>query len=134
MQPMPRIWLGDDGIMRIQCPQDCQLALEDLQDLNRRHREISCERRPLLVYAESVAAAEHAAQRFASSEEVVEIVRALAIIVRSFFTRALAEVFMKFHKPPYPTRIFTREDEALVWLEPYCTQSDGANDGQGKSA
>jgi len=131
MKPMPRIWLGDDGIMRIECPQDCRLTLEDLQDLNRRHREISCECRPLLVYAESVAAAEHAAQQFASSEEVVEVVSAMAIIVRSFFTRALADIFMMFHKPPYPTHVFNREDEALVWLEPYCKQSDRANGEQG---
>lgn len=134
MQPTPRIWLGDDGIMRIECPQDYHLTLEDIQDLNRRHREISCEYRPLLAYGETVAAAEHEAQQFASNKEVVEVVSALAIIVNSFFTRALAEIFMKFHKPPYPTRVFNREADALAWLEPYCERPGRGGDERGESA
>lgn len=134
MQPTPRIWLGDDGIMRIEFPQDYHFTLEDVRDLNCRHREISCERRPLLAYSQSVAAAEHEAQQFASSEEVVEVVSALAIIVHSFFTRAMAEIFMKFHKPPYPTRVFTSEADALEWLEPYCERLDNSSGKSGESA
>lgn len=134
MQATPRIWLGDDGIMRIGFPQDYHFKLEDIQDLNRQHREISSVCRPLLVYAESVAAAEHGAQQFASSKEAVEVVSAMAIIVRSFFTRALADIFMRFHKPPYPTRVFASEADALVWLEPYCKQLAENGGERGESA
>ncbi|VAW79906.1 hypothetical protein MNBD_GAMMA14-576 [hydrothermal vent metagenome] len=134
MQPTPRIWLGDDGIMRIEYPQDYQLTLKDIQNLNHQHREIRSECGPLLIYAMSVAEAEHEAQQFASSEAAVELVNAMAIIVKSVFTRALAEIFMKFHKPPYPTRVFTREADALTWLEPYCERSNRDNGERGESA
>jgi hypothetical protein len=40
----------------------------------------------------------------------------MGIIVKSIFTRAMAELFMRFHKPPYPTRVFTDERAALDWL------------------
>ena len=132
---MPHIWLGDDGVMRIRFPQDYHFTLDDIRELNRQHHEISEVCRPLLVYAESVAAAEHEAQQFASSQESVEVVSAMAIIVRSFFTRALADIFMRFNKPPYPTRVFTDEADALAWLEPFCKQLDGRNsDEHGESA
>ncbi len=131
MQPIPRIWLGDDGIMRIECPRDYHLTLDHIQALNRSHRAISMECRPLLAYSESVAAADHDAQEFASSAEVTELVSALAIIVKSFFTRAIADIFMKFHKPPYPTRVFTNEADALAWLESYCEKPGNASGEQG---
>ena len=132
MQPMPRIWLGDDGIMRVEFPQDYLFTLKDARDLNRRHREIRSECGPLLVYAMTVAEAEHEAKEFASSEDAVEVVNALAILVRSAFTRALADIFMKFNKPPYPTRVFTSEAEALEWLEPFCAdlRDDGSERGE----
>ncbi len=134
MQATPHIWLGDDGIMRIRFPQDYQLTLTDIRELNRQHHDISKVCRPLLVYAETVAAAEHEAQQFASSREAVEVVSAMAVIVRSFFTRALADIFMRFNKPPYPTQVFTNEAEALAWLEPYCKQLEGNSDEHGESA
>ncbi len=134
MQPTPRIWLGDDGIMRIEFPQDYQFTLKDVQELNRRHREIRSERGPLLVYAMSVAEAEHEAKQFASSDDAVAVVNAMAILVKSVFTRALAEIFMKFHKPPYPTRIFTSEADALAWLEPFCDRLGENDSGSGESA
>ncbi len=134
MKPGLRIWLGEDGIMRIEYPPDCNLTLEDVRELNRRHREISMRCRPLLAYADSVAAAEHEAQQFASDPDVVEVVSALAIIVKSFFTRAMADIFIKFNKPPYPTRVFTNEADALAWLEEYRAPLDADDDDRGESA
>ncbi|HHJ14160.1 MAG TPA: hypothetical protein ENJ79_07245 [Gammaproteobacteria bacterium] len=112
----PSIWLGEDGIVRIRFPDNFHLSLGAVQGLNHSHRELSTERRPVLVHADSVASADYEAQRFASDPLVTEVVSAMAIIVRSVFTRALADLFMKFHRPPYPTRVFTSENEALDWL------------------
>lgn len=134
MQPAPRIWLGDDGIMRIEFPQDYHFTLNDVQELNRQHREIRNERGPLLVYAMSVVEAEHEAKQFASSEDAIAVVNAMAILVKSVFTRAMADIFMKFQKPPYPTRIFTNEAEALAWLEPFCGDLGRDENERGESA
>jgi len=114
-----RVWLGDDGIVRIRYPQDFNLTLQVMQEVNQRHRQLTTDKRPVLVYAESVASAEYEAQQFASTEQAIELTTCLAIIVKSFFTRAMAELFMKFHKPPYPTRMFNDEQDALVWLESF---------------
>ena len=111
-----RVWLEEDGIVRIEYPQNFNLTLQVMQAVNQKHRQITVEKRPVLVYAESVASAEYEAQQFASTEQAIELTTCLAIIVKSFFTRAMAELFMKFHKPPYPARAFNDEKVALAWL------------------
>lgn len=50
----------------------------------------------------------------------------MGIIVKSVFTRAMSDLFMRFHKPPYPTRIFRDEQPALEWLAQFLPQ-DGAS-------
>jgi hypothetical protein len=119
MDPDPKVWLGDDGILRIEYPENFHLTLDAMHYANQRHREISTEKRPVLVYADSVASADYDAQQFASSDAAIELTRCLAIIVKSVFTRAMADLFMRFHKPPYPTRIFTREQDAMDWLDSF---------------
>ena len=116
MHSVPRVWLGDDGIMRIAYPRDFHLTLDVMRSVHNLHMQITTERRPLLVYADSVASAEYEAQQFASSDEAVALVSGMAIVVKSFFTRAMADIFMKFHRPPYPTSVFTSERDAIKWL------------------
>ncbi|HHH42517.1 MAG TPA: hypothetical protein ENK49_00115 [Gammaproteobacteria bacterium] len=124
------VWLDGDGIVRIRYPQNFNLTLQVMQEVNRRHRRLTTDKRPVLVYAESVASAEYEAQQFASTQQAIELTTCLAIIVRSFFTRAMAELFMKFHKPPYPTRIFNDEQAALAWLEDCAGDSAETNGGR----
>ncbi|GMQ89149.1 MAG: hypothetical protein BMS9Abin09_0607 [Gammaproteobacteria bacterium] len=127
MESDPRVWLGEDGIVRIEYPQDFNLTLQIMQAVNQQHRQITTDKRPVLVYAESVASAEYEAQQFASTEQAIELTTCLAIIVKSFFTRAMGELFMKFHKPPYPTRVFNSEENALAWLETFLPDEAGVS-------
>ncbi len=127
-----QVWLGEDRILRVRYPKNCHLTLELMEEVHRRHVELIREPCPLLVYAESVAAAEYEAQQFASSESVVALVSAMAIIVKSAFTRAMGDLFMRFHKPPYPTKIFRDEASALQWLSQFNDPGSlvsGAEDG-----
>jgi len=85
----------------------------------------------VLVYADTVASAEYEAQQFASREDVAELVIGMAIIVKSVFTRAMADLFMRFHKPPYPVRLFKNEESAMLWLRQYLpdrSASSGTDD------
>lgn len=115
----PQIWLGDDGILRVRYPPDFNLTLAAMEEIHRQRLEMMPAPCPLLVYADSVAAAEYEAQQFASRDDVAALVTAMAIIVKSLFTRAMSDLFMRFHRPPYPTRIFRDEQSALKWLAQY---------------
>lgn len=116
MKTVPEVWLGDAGIVHVRFPDNSHINLESVKWANQRHRELCGERRAVLVYADSVASADYDAQRHASSEEVREMICCMAIVVRCVFTRAMADLFMRFHKPPYPTQIFNDETEAMEWL------------------
>lgn len=43
-------------------------------------------------------------------------VLALALIVKSSFSRVLANFFIGFNKPAYPIQLFNTEAEAVAWL------------------
>jgi hypothetical protein len=40
-----------------------------------------------------------------------------AILMGSRFTVTFANLFMKFSKPKVPTKLFTKEDDAIQWLK-----------------
>lgn len=42
--------------------------------------------------------------------------RAVALLVNSAITKIMVNIFMKFNKPKYPTRMFTNREEAIEWL------------------
>lgn len=115
-EPHPVVWMEEDGILRVRCPPNCHVTLEVMEHVHRRHLEITRDPCAVLVFAESVASADYEAQQFPSREEVAATISAMGLIVRSAFTRAIAELFMRFHRPPYPTRIFRDEVSALEWL------------------
>jgi hypothetical protein len=87
-----------------------------MEQVHRERLQLTAAACPLLVYADTVASAEYEAQQFASREDVAALVSAMAIIVKSVFTRAISDLFMRFHTPPYPTRVFRDEGAAVQWL------------------
>jgi hypothetical protein len=47
------------------------------------------------------------------------MIKALALLTNSSLSKMIAEIFMLVKKPPYPTRMFTSEAEALIWIRSY---------------
>lgn len=54
-----------------------------------------------------------------ASDEVAKLHKATAILVNSGFTKALGNLYLKFSKPKYPTRLFTDEEKATEWLKSF---------------
>jgi hypothetical protein len=59
------------------------------------------------------------AREYASSAESIEGVLAGAILTDTSFNAFIANFFIKVTRPRIPTRIFTREEDALKWLEQF---------------
>jgi hypothetical protein len=129
--PDPEVWLEEDGILRIQCPQNFDLTLAAAQSIFETGLTVANSSSPVLVYADTLVSAEYEAQRFVSESAVVEVVSGMAILARTFFARALVDLFMRFHVPPYPTRVFQDEQVALGWLAQFIRQENGASTGTG---
>jgi hypothetical protein len=56
------------------------------------------------------------ARAVGASEQSTRPLIAQAIVVSSLATRLLGNFFIRFNKPPNPTRIFSNTNDALDWL------------------
>jgi hypothetical protein len=119
--PDAKIWLGEDGIVRIKYPDNCHITMEIMESVFEQHLQITTDKRPILADCGTVASVDYDAQQFVSNDERAALTSALAVIVKSAFTRAMGQMFMMFHKPPYPTRMFQHEEDALEWLRTFLT-------------
>ena len=50
------------------------------------------------------------------SDESARYKTGMAMVVRTPMQRMLGNLFFKINRPPYPTRLFNEEDEAIEWL------------------
>ena len=57
------------------------------------------------------------ARAYYSSDEAARQTCGVALIVGSAVSRVIGNFFIGLNKPPYPTRLFTDEAEAIAWLQ-----------------
>ena len=117
---LPLVTVHADGIVQFDYSPCDRITLEVVQHGNARHRELSPGRKtPVLLTGGRVGKVDYKAQRFASTPEVCDVTSAIAIVTRSFLERHLAKMFLMYHRPPYPARVFGDEQEARAWLREF---------------
>jgi hypothetical protein len=61
------------------------------------------------------------------AQEAGEDLKAIAVVVRNPVTRMMVNFFMKFNQPGYPIKFFTKDQEALEWLQQYVEKGKTSN-------
>ena len=74
---------------------------------------------PIFIDASRVTSVSKEARDFFSDKKATSYVKAAAILAPSIIARILANFFLGFGKPNTPTRVFTTEKDAIVWLNNY---------------
>jgi len=76
---------------------------------------------PIILDGRNVTAIiSHEAREFISSYEPIKKVRsAQAILVNTTPTRLLANFYIKFHRPKHPVKIFSKLENAEVWVSQF---------------
>ncbi len=114
-----RIWLGKDGIVRL-------IYILDNTELTRADAEENIvaiakagggRKRLLLADIRKIKSADRESRVFSASAAAVKVITALAIFISSPVGKVLGNIFMRINNPPYPTRLFTSEAEAIEWLK-----------------
>jgi hypothetical protein len=109
--------LGPDGIVDFDFRRCGRITLAIIEAAHARHLALCSDRKvPVLLRGHQVGAIDYDAQRFGSSASVVRVVSAMALVACSFLERHLARLFLLYHRPPYPTRVFDDESAAREWL------------------
>lgn len=115
----PKVWLGEDGILRIEHGRQNTIRLASIRSAYQQHIALSTRKRPVIVLVEGSARLPHDAALFAVSPEFCAVTSALAIITKSFLAKHFAQMFIRYHRPTYPLQVFSTEAEATVWLKEF---------------
>ena len=104
------------GFLRIELDDDVELEIEDILE----QRKIAAELTQgvahvvLAIAGNRTSATKEA--RIYSSKNIPEGRLAEAIIVKSLPVRLMGKIYIGFHKPNVPTKMFEKEKDALEWL------------------
>jgi hypothetical protein len=113
-----RIWLDQDGILHNVILPNAMVMLEDAKEISNSNAEVAEGKKIVgLVDARNVKSATREARKFAARDETKTSRAAIAILVGSPLSRVIGNFFISIDKPPYPTRPFTSETEAIEWLK-----------------
>jgi hypothetical protein len=117
---LAKIWVGEDGIVRIIWVPGAEVTLEDAREIMEAYHKLRRGRRlPLFIDTRTMKSFARGARHLFAGEEAQGCASAAAIIVDSPVTKVLANFYLGLSKPRLPSRLFSSEDEALVWLKGY---------------
>jgi len=115
-----KLWLGDDGIVRIIHVPGAQLTLEDAKETMASYLKLyKGKRRPLLVDTKTMKSMTRETRQYYAGAEAAKVASAAAIIVGTPVSRVLGNFYLGLSNPHLPSRLFTSEDEAMEWLKGY---------------
>ena len=71
---------------------------------------------PVLIIGGSFSSLAPETRKFMASEEPLLYSKAEAFLLKSLAQKILINFYIKFDKPLVPSKVFTKEDEAIKWL------------------
>jgi hypothetical protein len=115
-----KMWLGEDGVVRIIWIPGAEVTLEDAQETMEAYLKIyQGKKRPLLIDTKTMRSFAREARKYYAGEEAAKVASAVAIIVGTPVSRVLGNFYLGLSNPHIPSRLFVSEDEALEWLKGY---------------
>jgi len=113
-----KAWLEPDGIIRVVLQPLAVIEIAEARLLTQAYGQLTGRRQNLILMdISAIKSASKAARDYCSTPEVVEMVRAIAFITQSPTSRIIGNLVVGINKPPYPTRLFADELEAVEWLK-----------------
>jgi len=113
-------WMGNDGIARTKVKPQSEITVKEAKEnsdaVNSLHSETNF---PLLVDARNIKSMTKDARDHFSMNNRASYVNAFAILIDSPLSKIIGNFFMGLNKPRVPARLFTEEEEALLWLRGY---------------
>lgn len=112
------MWSDTDGISWLVFAIDSEIDEQDVRTISNYalQDDPSGVKFLVLVDIRNISMITSEARTYASSREMTNISKAVAIVVGSPATRLIANFFIRFHKPLIPSKIFTSTKEAKQWL------------------
>jgi hypothetical protein len=115
-----KLWMGDDGIVRIIHIPGAEVTLEDAQETMAAYLKLNNgKRRPLFIDTKTMKSMTRETRQYYAGEEAAKVASAAAIVVGTPVSRVLGNFYIGLSNPRLPSRLFSSENEALEWLKGY---------------
>lgn len=113
------VWMDSENIARMRFKPTDRHNLEDAREVVNAHNALAngVNTRVLADLRNITTGANRQARRYYCEEESSRWKLGMAMLVNSPVQRMLGNLFMMLNKPPYPTRLFKEEADALAWLK-----------------
>ena len=110
--------LDADGIIRSVVAPGTEETLADAQENIRTCAVLGGgQRRPVLVDMRGAKAQEREARIYYGGSETAQVISAIALLTGSRVSTLIANFFVAITKNAIPTKLFTDETQALMWLK-----------------
>lgn len=111
-------WLGSDGICYTVVRPNTIVDLQDAKENSCSIKEISGDTiYPLLVNLMEINSISKEARDHFSMQNRTPGVSAIAMLIRSPVSRVIGNFFLGMNRSAVPTKLFTVESEAVLWLK-----------------
>jgi hypothetical protein len=112
--------LRSDGIIQYSLNSNTTLNLDDAKEIVDATDKLGGGKKyPLLITAGNFTLVDTEVRYFAASPEANRFTVASGIVVNNLAQKLLGNAYIKFNKPPTPTRLFTKDEEAVKWLKTF---------------
>lgn len=107
----------EDGIIKVEVRDNIEFNEADLDDNYRIYLDIKTQERvPFLVIFGLNSFAQSATRLKFADKKRARIKLKEALVLTSLAHRLIAQFYINYHKPNHPTKIFSNERDALIWL------------------
>jgi hypothetical protein len=96
---------------------DLEIAKKITKD---RHNFAKGKEYPTLVDFRKVSSTTKEARDFFNGKVAAKNITCMAVLINSEVGRMIASFFLKFNKPAYELKLFSKEQDAIDWLEARC--------------
>jgi hypothetical protein len=112
-------WL-EDGIVYSQSNPGAEHTLADaIENIQAGSLLSEGKKRPTLIDLRNVKSINKEARTYYSGEEAAKIDLAVAILIDNAISKIIGNFFLGLNKTLFPTRLFTKEKEAIEWLKTF---------------
>jgi hypothetical protein len=113
------MWFDDEGIFHSVTKKNSVLDKKSLEEIFTYIRSVSGDEKICWIGDVTNAPPPEKEARDYAATETPKLIKALALITNSSLSKMISEIFMLVKKPQYPTRLFTSEAEARIWIRSY---------------
>jgi hypothetical protein len=108
----------EDGIIELHSNENHVYSIDDVKENVEAFGKLSDFKKvPVLIIGGSFSTLAPETRKFMASEESLVYSKAEAFLLRSLAQKILINFYIKFDKPLVPTKVFTKEEEAIKWLK-----------------